>query len=184
MKCCSYWLLLLKHIAVGFILLLPVSGYSEAADETQRTDITSGSITIRSNSFEIDNKEGKIVFTGDVDAKSDDFSLNCQKALLYYHNGTEKNDSKKIGPNLDRIIATGEIKISQPDEGLLCMAENAVYYKEDEKIILTGKPVIKQGDNSIEGSIITLFLAEDRFTVEGTKDGRATITGFPGQDER
>ena len=41
---------------------------------------------------------------------------------------------------------------------------------KEEKIVLTGRPVVKQGDYYIEGAKITLFINEDRSVVEGSEN--------------
>jgi len=58
------------------------------------------------------------------------------------------------------------------------MAEKAVYYQDDEKAVLTGNPVVKQGDDFIEGSVITLFLKENRSVVEGSEVKKVRVILF------
>jgi len=100
----KYLSFLFKHLAAGLILFVPVSAYSEAAYNEAPAKITFESITIESNSFEIDNKDGKIIFTGDVVARSDNFTLTCQEALLFFHKKTEQTDSNKMDNRLNKEI--------------------------------------------------------------------------------
>jgi len=46
------------------------------------------------------------------------------------------------------------------------MAEKAVYYREAEKIVLTGSPRVWENDNMVSGKTITVFLEEERSVVE------------------
>ncbi|MBW2609171.1 MAG: lipopolysaccharide transport periplasmic protein LptA [Deltaproteobacteria bacterium] len=151
-------------------------------EEILKTD-TSGPIVIKSNTFEIDNKKNIVTFTGDVNARRDNLTINCQKLLLYYHNQPGIKDPEKGEMSIDRIIATGEVKIRRSDVGL-ATAEKAVYYQDDEKVVLTGKPVVKQGDDFVEGSMITLFLKENRSIVEGSEDNKARAVIFPKSRKR
>jgi lipopolysaccharide export system protein LptA len=64
------------------------------------------------------------------------------------------------------------------------MAEKAVYYEDDEKVVLTGKPVVKQGNDFVEGSKITLYLKEKRSLVEGSKDQKVRAVLFPRREKR
>jgi lipopolysaccharide export system protein LptA len=73
--------------------------------------------------------------------------------------------------------------ITRPDRGT-ATAEKAVYYQDSEKIVLTGNPVVKDGDGfEGGGSTITLYLKEDRYVVEGSKDDKARLFST-GRDER
>ena len=64
------------------------------------------------------------------------------------------------------------------------MAEKAVYYQNDEKVVLTGKPVVKRGNDFVEGSKITLFLKEKRSIVEGAEDKKARAVLIPRSKKR
>ena len=170
--------------AIPFLMLLhPSFVLSETLQKEIFKGDTTGPIIINSNTFEVDNKNNIVIFNGDVDAKRDDLTISCQKMLLYYHGQPEKQDSEKDEASIDRIIATGEVKIRQPDVGLIT-AEKAVYYQDSEKLVLTGKPVVKQGDDFLTGSMITLFLRDNRSIVEGSEDNKARAVIFPKNRKR
>ncbi len=138
---------------------------------------------IKSNTLEIDNKRKIVTFTGNVDARRDDFTINCEKMLLYYKDQPTDKRSEKMDVKIDKIIATGNVKIIRTDGGL-AMADKATYYQIQEKVVLTGKPVVKQGNDFIEGSRITLFLKEKRSLVEGSGNQRVKAVIFPRNEKR
>jgi len=132
---------------------------------------TSGSIEISSdNGFEIDNKRYMMIFIGNVEAVKDDITIKCQRLELFYENLSENNDPGGEGKvKILEIVATEDVRISRPDGGI-ATAEKAVYNKKDEKVVLIGNPVFKQGSDSVEGSEesrIILFLNEGRVIMEG-----------------
>jgi lipopolysaccharide export system protein LptA len=180
----------LQYILVSFIILptlimmFPSSVLPEAPQKQSKGGDT-GQMVIHSNTLEIDSKQKIVIvtFIGDVDAKGDDFTINCQKMLLYYNNNPSGNDSGKGKSSIEKIIATGRVKISQPDGGL-AMAEKAIYYQNDEKVVLTGNPKVKQENYFVEGSRITLFLKEKRHVVEGSGDKKIKAVIFPGGEKR
>jgi lipopolysaccharide export system protein LptA len=141
------------------------------------------SIVINSNRLEVDNQRKIVTFSGDVDAKRDDFTMTCQKMVLYYIEEAAEAASEKQEMRIDRIVATGKVNITRA-EGGSASAEEATYYQEEEKIVLTGNPVVKQGDDFVEGSTITLFLKEDRSIVEGSKGKRARAVLSQGSEKR
>ena len=178
MKLLKYTSLLISIL----IFLYPIPLLSETSQkETKKVDPEK--ITIRSNSLEIDNKMKIVTFFENVEAKTPDFTINCQKMLVYYLNEPNLKDSSKEELKIDKIIATGDVKINRP-EGGLATAEKAVYYQNDEKVILTGKPIVRQGNDFVEGSKITLFLREKRSIVEGSEDKKIKAVLFPRSEKR
>ncbi|MFC1868356.1 lipopolysaccharide transport periplasmic protein LptA [Thermodesulfobacteriota bacterium] len=166
------------YIVPILMSLYPTFASPEASQKGGLKDDKAGPIVIKSKTFEIDNKKLIVTFSGDVDARRDDLIINCGKMLIHYRNMSGGQDPDNVRASIDRIIATEKVKISRPDGGS-AIAEKAIYYHDDEKIVLTGKPVVKQGNDFVEGSKITLFLQENRSIVEGSEDGRARAVLFP-----
>lgn len=177
MKSFRYIVSLFYIIPSILILIYPSATLPETMQMGTKKVPDAGPIVIKSNMFEIDNKRNMVTFTGEVDAKGDDFTVNCQKMILYYHRSHDKKGYGNEGAAIDKIIATGEVRIRQSDRGL-ATAEKAVYYQSDEKMVLTGNPVVKQGDDFVEGSTITLFLKDNRSVVKGSKKSKAKAVLF------
>jgi len=137
-------------------------------------------MVIKSNTLEADDKKGRITFTGDVEAKRDDFTLYCHEMVIYYETSPGKKESEEPSTRIKEIVAKGHVKIIRT-EGGIATGEQAVYYQADEKLVLTGKPIVKQKDNSVEGDRITLFLKEDRSVVESSSDTKVKAVIFSGQ---
>jgi lipopolysaccharide export system protein LptA len=152
-------------------------------------------IVIKSNSLEFDNQRKMVTFSGNVEAKREDWTIQCQKMIIYYKekdkaSGQEVNTKQEIGNDfshkenvqLDKIVAKGDVKVTRADGGV-ATAEEATYYWGDERVVLTGKPVVKQGDDFVEGSVVTLFLKENRSVVEGSGDTRVRAVISPRSDK-
>jgi lipopolysaccharide export system protein LptA len=174
---------LFSLIMVAWLCL--VASPSVSADRVQK-DLEKGkgqTIVIKSNRLEVDNKKRVVTFTGHVDARRGDLIINCEKMFVYYSGTMTDDPSQKGDLKIEKIVAVGEVRITRPSGGL-AMAEEAVYYQQDEKVILTGNPTVKQGEDVVEGSTITLYLREDRSVVEGSdgKQVRAVISS--GMDRR
>jgi len=174
----------------GFLLTLLFLGSqfssAAAADILQKKTIASGDapVVIRSNSLEIDNKKGVVTFIGSVEARKEDMLIRCQRMLVYYEEkGQAKPDDQSKGFQIDRIVAKGDVKIDRA-EGGTATADEAVYYEKEEKLVLQGKPVVKQGEDFVEGSVITLFLKEDRSVVEGGDDRKVRAVISPKNRKR
>ena len=139
-------------------------------------------LVIKSNTLEIDNEKKTVTFSGNVDARKDDWIMNCNKMILFYNEQVGKADTEKEKLRVEKIVAKGSVQIRRTLGGE-ASAEEATYYQADEKVVLTGKPVVKQGDDFVEGSKITLFLKENRSIVEGSEENkvRAVIAPRSGQ---
>jgi lipopolysaccharide export system protein LptA len=169
-------------IMIQMISLLAViystTAYTKITQENNLIQYEPGSILVKSDSIEIDNARHVVTFTGNVEAVRDDININCRKIELYYENLAGDDESEKGRFRVLEIIATDQVVLSRPD-GVTATAEKAVYYQKDEKMVLTGKPVVKQGADLVEGSKITLFLKEERYEVEG----KAKALLFPNESE-
>jgi lipopolysaccharide export system protein LptA len=167
---------LTASLCVVFFWMLCTAAFP--AELMGKKSLTAGDvpIVILSNSLEVDNKQRVVTFTGSVEARKDDMLIRCQKMFVYYTDAEEKKtsqeqktsqkNSESQGLKIERIVAKGDVKIERT-EGGVATAEEAVYYEDEEKVVLQGKPVVKQGEDYVEGSVITLFLKEDRSVVEG-----------------
>jgi lipopolysaccharide export system protein LptA len=166
-----------------FSLFFPAIGQTEDSAHEDAKKGDTGAIVIKSQSLELDNSKRTVTFTGRVDARRDDMTINCEKMLVYYIDQSANKESAKTNVRIDKIVATGNVKISRPD-GTLAMAEKAVYYESDEKVVLTGRPVVKQGNDFVEGSRITLYLKEKRSIVEGSEEEKVRAVLHPRSEKR
>jgi len=162
-------------IFVGCIVL-PLCGAQEK--ENSHMGVTPKPIVILSKTLEVDNDKKIVTFTGEVNAKKDDFVVDCQKMLVYYRSSPDKGKQGEFAQGIDRIVATGQVRVTRK-EGGLATADKAVYYQNDDKIILTGHPSVKQGNDLVKGERITIFFRENRSIVESSGKGRAQAIIFP-----
>jgi lipopolysaccharide export system protein LptA len=175
-----------RYRSIPLILALSLlSAHWASAQSLQSKDekLNNGPITITSNTLEIDNNREIVIFTGQVDARQNELIINCQKMLLYYNNPDKEKASGNLNLKIDKIVATGNVKITRPD-GAFATAEKAVYYQGDEKVVLTGKPIVKQGNDFVEGTRITLYLKEQRSIVEGSEEKKVRAVISPRSKKR
>ena len=107
-------------------------------------------VHITSDTLEAFNDERLIVFSGNAVAVQGDKVIRSDKLLVYYKKGAEEgNESKPAavgqGGDLDRIEAKGPVRITQLKK--IVTGDEAVYYQDDQKIIVTGNAVMREGPN-------------------------------------
>jgi len=166
----SFWVLLFQPSANGQTL-------KKALGDSQGQPIV-----IKSNSLEFDHQRKMVTFSGNVDARREDWTIQCQKMIVYYGEKA-KESSEKDSMKIEKIIAKGDVKITRSSGGL-ASAEEATYYWDEERVVLIGKPVVQQGDDLVEGTIVTLFLKENRSIVEGSADTRVRAVISPRSEKR
>ena len=165
---------------VPLLVLISPLPPSAKAEEKKVKETNESPIVIKADSLEMDDQQKIVIFTGNVDVKEKDMVINCQKMVLYYEGQAtdKKSETETDEFNIEKIIATGKVIITRPSGGL-ATAEKAIYYRGDEKVVLTGKPRVKQGEDFVQGSKITLYLKENRSVVEGSKTDKVRAVYFP-----
>ena len=177
-----------KHgLSCGGILLalvLMAPSWLAAEDARKRgMQLAGEEIVVKSDSLEVDNKRKVVTFSGNVNASRDDFTIQCEEMSLYYYDTGKAQSEADPEMKIDRIVAIGKVKISRP-EGGSATADKAIYFQKDEKVVLTGKPVVKQGKDLVEGAKITLFLKENRSIVEGGQGSKVKAVISPRSADR
>ena len=165
-----------------FFLACPL-GYSLSQVSTGPEEVTSPQpIVIHSNSLEVDQKKQFIVFEGKVRAEREGMVVDCRKMLVYYREGSAMNEAQLESRQIDRIVALGDVSIRRPD-GSVARAGKAVFYQTEEKVVLTEDPFVQQGQDTVEGHKIVLYLNENRSIVEGNERKRVKATIFPKEEK-
>ncbi|HTG12682.1 MAG TPA: lipopolysaccharide transport periplasmic protein LptA [Candidatus Eisenbacteria bacterium] len=128
-------------------------------------------VTVDADQLENLQKEGLVVFTGNVVASQNSSTQYADRMEVYL-------DDK--GNRIVRTVSTGNVRIITKD----CRtgtAKRAEYYDAEQRVVLIGNARVWRDDNVVTGEKITIFLAEDRSVVEG---GRVKGVFFPkNQDE-
>lgn len=150
----------------------------DAEAKKSTSDVTPLPIVILSKTLEVDNEKRIVTFQGEVNAKKDDFVVDCQKMLVYYRSSPDKGKKEEFAQGIDRIVASGQVRVTRK-EGGVAIADKAVYYQDDDKLVLTGHPSVQQGKDLVKGERITIFLGENRSIVESTGKERAQAIIFP-----
>lgn len=162
---------------------------SAQAGVPQTTAGPAVSTTITAKKMTVRNQDGRAVFEGSVVLTKGALVVYSDKMIVLFHpesdamrtSSGERNGrevAKASGPSkapetipsvsnrsVSRIDAMGHVKIEKDNGKATC--EKAVYFSDDEKIVLTGDPVAWEKGTRVSGKQITMFLAEDRSVVEG-----------------
>ena len=173
------WLLLLSW----FVFSGDATGQAAVEATSNGAPDQSVGTTVISQKMTFKNQESQAVFDGAVVLTRGTLVVYSDKMVVSFRNQDQTTgDGKKTadpartatpakGPDtvsnraVTQIEATGRVKIERDAGNATC--RKAVYYRDEDKIVLTGDPVAWDKGTRVSGKRITMFLAEDRTVVEG-----------------
>ena len=124
---------------------------------TQAKNDRTQPVTVDADKMERFGKEGLVVFTGNVVARQNGSVQYADRMEVYLD---------ERGDKIQRTVSTGSVRIITRD----CRtgtAQRAEYYDLDQRVVLLGNARVWQADNVVSGETITIFLSQDRATVQG-----------------
>jgi lipopolysaccharide export system protein LptA len=130
-------------------------------------------VTVDADQLENRQKEGLIVFTGNVVANQNGSTQYADRMEVYL-------DAK--GDNIVRTVSTGNVRIVTKD-CRMGTARRAEYYDAEQRVVLIGNARVWREDNVVTGERITMYLAEDRSVVEGNTQARVKAVFYPKSQE-
>jgi lipopolysaccharide export system protein LptA len=171
---------LMASLCVVFLVSLQNDSIAQIREESKGISKEDG-IVIKSDILEVDQQKQLIVFEGKVRARRYDMTVDCKKMLVYYLDSSASTESNVQSRKIDRIIALGDVRVKRSD-GSVARAGKAVFFRAEEKIVLTEDPSVQQGRDIVEGEKIIILLKEDRSIVEGSKGKPVKATLFPKEE--
>lgn len=143
---------------------------NQAGNQSERN----APVTVDADQLENIQKEGLVVFTGNVVATQNRSTQWADRMEVYLDDRGDK---------IVRTVSTGNVRIITKD----CRsgtAKRAEYYDAEQRVVLIGNARVWRDDNVVTGERITIYLAEDRSLVEGGQQERVKAVFYPkSQDE-
>jgi lipopolysaccharide transport protein LptA len=114
-----------------------------------------------SDELHSDQNTQQSIFTGNVVVLGQNFRMTCQEMTVFF-----TKDNK-----VDKIVATGDVIITQPDRVTHC--GHAEYYQNTDTFVLTQEPVILDHNKEVRSTCITINRQTQQMITNG---GRTTVT--------
>jgi len=157
---------------VVFLLLFLVMAVPAGAEEkpgTWRSDEAGRQpIEITADSLNADSAAESVTFEGNVVAIQADVTLHADRLFAEYSRGQKA---------IEKITAEGNVRVVQ--EGKEARAAHAVFYNLEQRIVLSGGADLKQGENTLKGDTVTIYLRENRSVVKSGEGGRVRAVLHP-----
>jgi len=157
------------------LLGLVFSGAVAVAQDAARADkpkaTAAQDIEVSADTMDMDFEKRLGTFKGNVHITDPRMQLMADEVKVYF---TESNEVKQAD-------AIGNVVIIEAGMDRRATGEMATYYAEEAKVVLTGKPKLIMGENSLtNAAMITYFLNSKRVICSGATDtGRSRIRIAP-----
>jgi len=117
-------------------------------------------IEVTADRLSADNKTDSVTFEGNVVARQGDVTMYSDLLYAKYSRQTK---------SIEQIEAKGSVRFLQA--GKEARSDRAIFYNLEQRVVFSGGAVLKQGENTIRGETVTIFLKENRAVVTGSKEG-------------
>lgn len=152
------------------VCLAPAQEEKKSSDRFQLFTSSEDPLEITADSMTADNKERIVIFTGNVTAVQAEAKLTAKKLEIRYREGEGQSQ-------IQMVVASGDVVMTQTDRRATC--DQAVYDSDSGKIVLTGTPEVWQGQDHIKGSVIEMYVDEDRVRVKSDPTQPVRVILFP-----
>ena len=125
-------------------------------------------IEITSDRLDADDNSRILMFIGNAVAKQGDATIHADRLTVRY---------AEQGGDVDRVVAEGNVRILQGER--LATSQRADFFRDQERILLTGNPQITEKGSVVKGHQITLFIKERRAVVQASQSGRVNAVFQP-----
>ncbi len=125
-------------------------------------------IHIASDHVEAQQGKNSVRFYGNVVVTQKDVTMKCDDLTAFYVAG---------GKAIDRIIAHGNVSISQRDKKVMC--GRAVFYNAARKIVLEKSPTAWDGKNKLSGNKMVLLLDKNEIQILGSRKKPTELVIYP-----
>ena len=140
----------------SLLLIAALMLMAAAPDASRKLELKREPIVVTATHMMADKLGEHVVFSGEVTLKKEVMTLTSDAVTVFYDAGTKA---------IREIEALGNVIVRK--DGRIALANRALYYSKEEKIVLTGDARIIENDNQLGGERITLFIRDDRSIVEG-----------------
>lgn len=135
-----------------------------------------GPLDISAATFEVRDRDGLVIYTGDVNVIRGEARLRADRVEAYFNRAEGGGFS-----DLERIIATGEVFYVTPGE--IARGDRGIYDLVASQITLTGSVVLTQGCNVSTGDRLVADLDGGAAQLSGGDSQQRVRSVFFDEDE-
>lgn len=161
----------MRVLFITFFMLMASWSY---AVEPEMNHDSSQPVKITSEQLEADDQSGTFIFKGDVQAQQGEVFIYAKKMTVSYVQGEKRQ--------IETVVAEGDVRIVQLNR--VATGGKATLYHKEGRIVLSDEPRVVQGENTVEGERIIVYLNDNRSIVEGSSERRVKAVFTPGEETK
>lgn len=147
-------------LLLGSALCAAAPAAAQQAAGVSNRELGSRPIEITADRVHADSARDSVTFEGNVVAVQADVTLHADRVYAEY-----SREAKAI----ERIEAEGHVRVVQGDRE--ARSPRAVFFNLEQRVLLTGGADLRQGENTLHGETMNLYLRENRSVVTGGEGG-------------
>lgn len=128
-------------------------------------------IQVTSDRLDFDYKNRRTIFRGGVEVVQGDIRLSSDTLTVVYAE-VEKQQQ------LREVVAEGGVTITQGARK--ATGDRAVFDQSNRTLVLTGRAMLEEGSNQVNGDTIVVYPDESRMQIKG-ENSRVKLVIFPGE---
>ncbi|WP_338467568.1 LptA/OstA family protein [Novosphingobium sp. ZN18A2] len=158
----------MRSFAIGFALSAAcIAGAQHLAAQAIASHDTKGPVNYAADRIELQDKQKRVVLSGDVDITQGDLRMQAARTTVAY--------SDQGSLRIQRIDATGGVRVTRGSESA---RGNAAVYDFNRKIItMIGNVTLKRGTDTLTGGRLVIDLNSGVSSVDGSASGAAQANG-------
>lgn len=147
----------MKALRSALILWTILAASLAAAQQVKSTTASTPRtpVDIKSDQLELQSESGKVLFRGHVYARQGSFELTSDSLTATYD---------KVTRDVQLLEARGRVKFR--DGNRSGQADRALYAVDVSELTMTGRPVVRDGDNTLAGTVIHYSTLSGRLRVQ------------------
>ena len=128
----------------------------------------------------LDKREMELL--GNVWVNQQKTTITADKMKVYYQDSNSQKTEKSIQGAISKIIANGNVTIEM--DKIVAVTGEATYIKDSETLTLSGaNSRLSSGPNSITGSKIIFYRAQNKLIVEGSAQNQVKALVYTGKTD-
>jgi lipopolysaccharide export system protein LptA len=131
-------------------------------------------IHITSDAMYYTHAKDQVRFKGQVHAVRENFQIWAKELTVFLGQGQGKAKGTGLGltggQDIDHLLAKGDVRLKEGDRKGFC--QRAWFYPDQGLLRMEGSPRLEEDKNSVQGTIIKLYLRDNKSEVIGGDEGR------------
>jgi lipopolysaccharide export system protein LptA len=117
-------------------------------------------IEVTADRLSADSGGDSVTFEGSVVARQGDVTMHSDRLFAEYSRKTK---------SIEKIEAIGSVRFLQ--EGKEARSDRATFFNLEQRVVFSGGATLRQGENTLKGETITVFIRENRAVATGAEGG-------------